>query len=160
MRHFALARSALRFARPPERPGFPAGTDPSRPLFPFRPATRGSAAPVAVGFASEERKMGYPGDDRSGGGDRWQGREPYRGGGRGEGRGGYGGGVEGGGASRIGAVAVSRAAAAMAAAAAIAATTIAASSTARATSSAPGSATTRRSAAARPTSGAGSRSKG
>src|SRR5947209_2494458 len=92
MRHFRSSAGGLRFGGPLERPGFPAGTDPSRPVLAFRPATRGSAAPVAVGFASEERKMGYPGDDRSGGGDRWQGREPYRGGGREQGRGGYGGG--------------------------------------------------------------------
>lgn len=39
--------------------------------------------------------MGYPGDDRSGGGDRWQGREPYRDGRREQGRGGYGGGYRG-----------------------------------------------------------------
>jgi hypothetical protein len=39
--------------------------------------------------------MGYPGDDRSGGGDRWQGREPWRGGGREQGRGGRGGGYRG-----------------------------------------------------------------
>jgi hypothetical protein len=41
--------------------------------------------------------MGYPGDDRSGGGDRWQGREQYRDGRREQGRGGYGGGGGGGG---------------------------------------------------------------
>jgi hypothetical protein len=35
--------------------------------------------------------MGYPGDDRGGGGDRWQGREQYRERGREQGRAGYGG---------------------------------------------------------------------
>src|SRR5437763_1128576 len=90
MRHLRRRRHPPRFAGCPQRPGSRSGTERPRALFLPQPATRGSAAPVAVGIASEETKMGYPGDDRSGGGDRWQGREQYRG--REHGRGGYGGG--------------------------------------------------------------------
>src|SRR4051812_11763669 len=89
-RNAAFARAEGTHLASPDAPNGPA-PDPERsgpePRFPGWPATRGSAAPVAVGIASEETKMGYPGDDRSGGGDRWQGREPYRG--REQDRGGY-----------------------------------------------------------------------